>query len=132
VDLARAMDTAFVHTRPGGVTVFAPDCVRETFRPRTDHGGHDGDRRALRYLDWTHDPDPADTSYIVDYAYLLLEDGALPRCVHDRHVEGLFGREVWRRRLTEAGFDRVSIRALEHSEVEPGEVEVFVAVKPGG
>ena len=34
-DLLRAMETAFVHTRPGGSVVFAPDHVRETFRPST-------------------------------------------------------------------------------------------------
>lgn len=51
-DLRQAMQTAFVHLRPGGVAVFAPDFVRETFKPATDHGGHDGaDGRALRYLD---------------------------------------------------------------------------------
>ena len=45
-DLRRAMETAFVHCRPGGVTLFAPDCVRETFVPTTDHGGHNGEGRA--------------------------------------------------------------------------------------
>ena len=49
-DLRQAMETAFVHCRPGGVAIFAPDCVRETFVPQTDHGGHDGAGRALRYL----------------------------------------------------------------------------------
>src|SRR5918993_593735 len=60
-DLRLAMATAFVHCRPGGVALFAPDFVRETFAPATTHGGHDGDGRALRYLAWIHDPDPADT-----------------------------------------------------------------------
>src|SRR5689334_9183957 len=57
-DLRKAMTTAFVHCRPGGVVVFAPDCVKETFRAATDHGGSDGDGRAIRYLAWTCDPDP--------------------------------------------------------------------------
>src|SRR5690606_12595145 len=39
-DLRRAMATAFLHTRPGGAALFAPDHVRETFVPGTDHGGH--------------------------------------------------------------------------------------------
>ena len=42
-DLRAAMATAFVHTRAGGAAVFQPDCVRETLRPETDHGGHDGE-----------------------------------------------------------------------------------------
>ncbi len=50
-DLGPALETAFLHTRPGGAALFAPDHVRETFRPSTDQGGVDqagSDRRALR------------------------------------------------------------------------------------
>lgn len=128
-DLRLAMETAFVHCRPGGVAIFAPDAVRETFAPGTDHGGHDEEGRALRYLAWTWDPDPTDTIYLVDYAYLLHEAGQPMRCVHDRHSEGLFGRDDWLLLLAEVGF-RATMRPLEHSEVSPGTVEVFVAVKP--
>ena len=128
-DLRRAAETAFVHCRPGGVALFAPDHLRETFAPTTEHGGHDGEGRGLRYLAWTWDPDPTDTTYLVDYAYLLREDGAPTRCVHDRHVEGLFGRADWLRLLAQVGF-RATVRPLEHSEIPPGAVEVFVASKP--
>lgn len=128
-DLQRAIETAFLHCRPGGVAVFAPDYVRENFTSSTDCGGHDGDGRALRYLEWTWDPDPTDTTYIADYAYLLREDGQPMRTVHDRHEEGLFGRDDWLRLLEAAGF-HVSIRPLIHSEVPAGSVEVFVAVRP--
>jgi hypothetical protein len=44
----------------GGAAVFAPDHVRETLTPTTDHGGNDGDEWSLRYLEWTWDPDPGD------------------------------------------------------------------------
>ena len=77
-DLRRAMETAFVHCRPGGAALFAPDHVRENFRPSTDHGGHDAGARGLRYLEWTWDPDPTDTTCVADYAYLLREsDGSV-------------------------------------------------------
>ena len=128
-DLRMAIDTAFLHCRPGGVALFAPDFVRENFRASTDSGGHDGDTRALRYLEWTWDPDPADTTYCVDYAYLLrTADGAM-RVEHDRHIEGLFSRGVWMRLLSEAGFEP-RVEPFEHSELEPGSHEVFVARKP--
>ena len=128
-ELREAIATAHTHLRPGGVAVFAPDHVRESFRPYTDHGGHDGVGRALRYLEWTTDPDPADTTYQVDYAYLLREDGRPLRVEHDRHIEGLFGRDTWLRLLAEAGF-RASARPLEPPE-PPFELgEVFVAHKP--
>jgi SAM-dependent methyltransferase len=40
-DLARVVETAAAHLRPGGVALLAPDYVRETFVPGTEHGGHD-------------------------------------------------------------------------------------------
>jgi SAM-dependent methyltransferase len=128
-DLRQAMTTAFVHCRPGGVALFAPDHVRETFDPGTSYGGHDGDGRGLRYLEWTWDPDPADTTYVAEFSYLLREDGQATRCVYDRHVNGLFDRAVWLRLLAEVGF-RASVRPFEHSEVPPDSVEMFVAVRP--
>jgi len=124
-DLRACMATAFAHCRPGGAALFAPDCTRETFAPRTDHGGHDGDGRALRYLEWTWDPDPDDTTYTVDFAYLLREGSAI-RAVHDRHVFGLFRRGEWLRWLTEAGFTGVTARLHKVSDAVPG-AEVFVA-----
>jgi SAM-dependent methyltransferase len=74
-DLAATVVTAAEHLRPGGVALFVPDFVRERFEPRTQHGGHDGEGRALRYLEWDWDPDPSDTTYVSDFAYLLREDG---------------------------------------------------------
>ena len=50
-DLRQAIETAFVHCAPGGAALFAPDHVRENFRASTDHGGHDGTDRAMRFLD---------------------------------------------------------------------------------
>jgi SAM-dependent methyltransferase len=128
-DLRRAIETAFVHCRPGGAALFAPDQLRETFRTGTDWGGHDGDGRAARFLEWTWDPDPLDSTYTVDYAYLLREADGSVRVEHDRHVEGLFPRATWLRLLSEAGFQARSV-PVEHSELEPGSYELFVATRP--
>jgi SAM-dependent methyltransferase len=127
-DLRQAMQTAFEHCRPGGVAVFAPDFVRENFRVGTDHGGHDGPDRALRYLEWIRDPDPSDSTYVADYAYLLYEPGQPVQVVHDQHLCGLFDRSDWLRLLDDVGF-QVSTRPFKHSEVDYT-LEVFVAVKP--
>lgn len=62
--------------------------------------------------------------------FALREDGQPLRVVHDRHIIGLFSRDTWLRLLAEAGFTAFP-RLLEHSEVPLGEVEVFVAVRPG-
>ncbi len=128
-DLRRAMETAFVHCRPGGAAIFAPDHLRENFAPSTEEGGHDGDGRAMRYLMWTWDPDPSDSSYTVDFAYLLREADGSVRVEHDRHVEGLFSRGDWLRLLAETGFEPRAV-PFDHSELEPGSYEVFVARKP--
>jgi trans-aconitate methyltransferase len=132
-DLKKAMETAFVHLNPGGVALFAPDCLRETFKPSTDHGGHDGrgeDRRALRYLEWNWDPDPDDTTYIADYVYLLRDQDENVQVIHDRHTEGLFPRDTWFELLREIGFASKAIPFI-HSEVEPGTTEVFIGQKRG-
>jgi SAM-dependent methyltransferase len=103
-ELRQVLATAFEHTAPGGVALFAPDTVRERFRPGTDHGGRDGANRALRYLEWTWDPDPDDTSYLVDFALLLREGQGAPRVVTDRHRYGLFSSGQWLGWIGAAGF----------------------------
>jgi len=127
-DLAAAARTAFAHTRPGGAALFAPDFVRETFAERSQlHAGDDG-LRALRCLEWTWDPDPADDTYTVEYAFLL-RDGSDLRAVHDRHVEGLFSRAAWTRLLGEAGFEvETTARPLplDHNAAD----EVFLCRRP--
>ncbi|OLC75298.1 MAG: methyltransferase type 11 [Acidobacteria bacterium 13_1_40CM_4_65_8] len=127
-DLRAAIETASVHCAPGGAAPFCPDHVRENFRPYTDHGGHDGPNRALRYLEWTWDPDPADTTYLVDYAYVLRERDGSTHVESDRHTEGLFARADWLRLLADAGFKPTVVR-FDHSELDPGEYEIFVGSK---
>jgi SAM-dependent methyltransferase len=131
VDLRQAIGTAYIHCKPGGVALFAPDHVRETFRSQTKHGGHDGKNRSLRYVEWNWDPDPLDTTYVCDFAYLLREENGEMRCEYDRHILGLFERGTWLQVLQDVGFDSQSI-PFEHSELEPGSCEVFLGLKVGG
>jgi len=127
-DLRQAITTAFVHCRPGGAALFATDHVRETFRPSTAYGGHDGPERSLRYLEWTHEPNPGDATYIVDMVYLLRAATGEVGCEHDRHVLGLFGRDDWLRYITEAGF-AARVIPFQHSQVESGPYDVFLGVR---
>jgi SAM-dependent methyltransferase len=129
-DLRRAIETAFVHARPGGAALFCPDYVRENYQPSTEHGGYDGEGRSLRYLEWVWDPDPSDTTYLADYVYALRESDGSVSAVHDRHVEGLFPRATWLQILGDVGF-RARVVPFEHSELPPGSHEVFVGIKPG-
>jgi SAM-dependent methyltransferase len=123
-DLDAAIRTAYRHCRAGGVALFVPDCVRETFVAETTHGGHDGDGRSLRYLMWTVDPDPADTTYRADFAILLRDHRGDTRVVHDSHLEGLFPRAEWMRLLRGAGFAASTL-------TDKWKREIFVAKHPG-
>ena len=126
-DLRAAAETAFVHCRPGGAAVFAPDATRETFAPRTDHGGKDAADRAMRYLEWVWDPDPTDSTYVADYAYLLREADGEARVEHDRHVCGLFDRDEWLGALRDVGFE-AERRAVDVGEEHP--LDAFIGRKP--
>lgn len=128
-DLRKAMATAFAHCRPGGAAVFAPDHLRDNFAAATDHGGHDGATRSLRYLEWMWDPDPTDDTCVVDMVYALRHGDGRLQVEHDRHVEGLFARATWLRLLAEEGFQAQAL-PFEHSQLEPGAHEVFVALRP--
>jgi SAM-dependent methyltransferase len=123
-DLRRAIETAALHCEPGGAVLFAPDHVRETFTPSTDHGGHDGPDRAMRFLEWSWDPDPTDTTCLTDYVYVLRERDGSVRVEWDRHVEGLFARADWLRWLTEVGL-QARVVPFDHSDLDPGSYEVF-------
>ena len=128
-DLRKAIQTAFVHTRPGGVALFCPDYITENFETGTDHGGHDAGTRGMRWVEWRWDPDPDDTSYVVDYAYLLRETDGSVHAEHDRHVEGLFPRADWLRWLKDAGF-QPAVVPLELTEVDTQTLEIFVCLTP--
>ena len=109
-DLGLAIGTAYLHCRPGGVALFVPDHITETFEAGSDCGGTDGaDGRGVRYLDWTWDPDPADNLVRTEYAFLLRGADGGVRVVHETHTTGLFARELWLRLLTEAGFSAQSV-----------------------
>ena len=128
-DLRQAMETAFEHCRPGGLAVFLPDGIAETFGESTDHGGSDGaDGRGARYLEWTWDPDPADTWVLTEYAFLLRDASGAVRSAHETHRTGLFGREVWLRLLAETGFAPEVV--VEETDEDRAPREVFLARRP--
>ncbi len=119
-DLRQALETAFIHCKPGGLALLVPDHVRETFEPGTDHGGEDGDGRAVRYLEWSHPPAADATSYFTDYVVMVREGDRITQVTHDRHVLGLFPLALWLGLLAEVGFQA-------HAVLDSFERHVFVA-----
>jgi SAM-dependent methyltransferase len=128
-DLRAAVESAFVHTRPGGVALFVPDCTSETFTgERVQTGGHDGDDgRSLRFLEWTHG-EGADGVYEVDFVVVLRERDRAVRVVHDPQLFGVFPERLWVSVLEDAGF-RVSVEPGGDPEGETPQ-PAFVAVRP--
>jgi SAM-dependent methyltransferase len=128
-DLRAAIETAAAHVRPGGVVVLTPDATREIFSPGVDSGGHDdADGRSLRYLEWTHAPEPPDaTTYVVDYAIVLREPGESVRVVHDQHTLGLFPEATWHGLIAEAGLELQDTRVENPFALEQA---AFVARRP--
>jgi len=124
-DLSAAIVTAYRHCSAGGVALFVPDCVRETFVAETRHGGHDGyDGRSLRYLMWSFDPDPTDMTYRTDFAIVLRDARGDTRVVHDSHLEGVFPRAEWMHLLRETGFEPRTL-------MDKWGRELFIAKRPG-
>lgn len=126
-DLRAVMRTAYEHLKPGGVALFVPDFVRETFVAGTDQGGSDSPGRRLRFLQWIFDPDPKDSTYLVDFAILLRNRKGDARVVHDRHVLGLFPRARWVRLLRDVGLKAEVIHDDEVRDVFLGRRPVAVA-----
>lgn len=122
-DLLKVMKTAFAHCRPGGIALLTPDYVKETFKPSTDHGGINGNGKGIRYLEWTFDPEPDDTSYIVEFAMLLHESEKTTQIKYDRHILGLFKRDEWLQSLEEVGFESRNITDLDGHDL-------FIGIKP--
>jgi SAM-dependent methyltransferase len=128
-DLRRAMETAFAHCRPGGVALLIPDHTTETFEPSVDHDGADGaDGRAVRYLEWSTDPDSSDTWVATEYAFVLRHADGSVDVAHETHRTGLFPRDTWLRLLAEVGFEASAIPEVTIEDRVPR--ELFVGRRP--
>jgi hypothetical protein len=128
-DLASAIATAFTHTVPGGVALFQPDFVSETFMAGTETGGSDGNERALRYIEWRWAPETDGSTYVTDMAYLLRDEKGAVEVVHDRHLMGLFPKTVWLESIAAAGFEPLAV-PFEHSSYLGTGHEVFLGLRP--
>jgi SAM-dependent methyltransferase len=128
-DLGRAIQTAFVHCRPGGVALFVPDDTRERFRPSSSSGGTDLGRKGLRYLEWTFDPDPRDNTCVLYMSCMLRDGNRVRQAKLDEHVCGLFSEQEWMKTIRVAGF-KAKMLPYEHSSWEKHAHVMFLGIKP--
>lgn len=122
-DLARAVKTAFVHCAPGGTALFQPDCVRETYRPMRERGGHSDGARKLTYVEITHPLVAGANAADVEFKLTLRERDGTERRLVDRHRFGVFPRATWLSLLRGAGF---RVRTL----TDPWKRSCFIATRP--
>lgn len=128
-DLAQVMTTAYAHCRAGGVAVFVPDVIAETYAPSSGSGGSDGDDgRAAYFQERSWDPDPNDTWTITEYTFLLRDAGGSERVVRETHRMGVFPRAVWLRLLTDTGFEPEVVPESAPGDRTPR--QLFVAHRP--
>ena len=109
-DLRQVIETAFLHCRPGGLAVFVPDHVADTFEPFSGGGGggSDASGRQASFTEWTWDPDPADDWIQAEYEFVLRSADATVQVVEETHRLGAFSRATWLRLLSDVGFETVT------------------------
>lgn len=130
-DLLAAMRTCHAHLKRGGVAVFVPGYVKETFlEGDVSHALRLHAHGELGYIAQAHDPDPTDNTY--QLAFLLPRRESHRVIVEeDRHTCGLFPIATWMRLLDEAGFETRKPRELSGKTVNPSPETLclFVAVR---
>ena len=105
--LAQLIATAYAHTRPGGLAVFVPDHLADTFRPASGHGGGGRDTagRQASFSEHATDPDPDDDWIQVDYEFVLRGADGAQQVITETHRLGAFRRAAWLRLIAAAGFE---------------------------
>ncbi len=108
-DLRQVIETAFVHCRPGGMAVFVPDHVADTFREGAGGGGSsDATGRRASFREHIWDPNPADDWVQAEYEFVLRSADATVQVVREKHRLGAFSCATWLRLLAGAGFGTVT------------------------
>lgn len=125
-DLRGAITTAAVHLEPGGVALFVPDDIAETYKPSTSDGGHDIGGRSLRYTESHGSLEEGSHVVEVRFTYVLRE-GETERVEQDTHMTGVFPQSLWLRLMDDAGLDAAGLPYV-HSEVDH-EMRMFVGHK---
>ncbi len=105
-ELRQVIATAFAHCRPGGIALFVPDHLAETFRSGSGGGGgSDASGRQGSFREWTWDPDPSDDWVQAEYEFTLRDADGTTEVVKETHRLGAFRRRTWLRLLAAGGFE---------------------------
>jgi SAM-dependent methyltransferase len=129
-DFSAAFRMAFDHLNPGGVMIATPDVTTETFQQNRTvatpaAGRSKSDHIDVVFIENSYDPDPGDDHFEATMMFLIRENGRL-RLETDRYTLGLFSLDVWRRTLSETGFEVAEGKYGDGRD----EYTVFACLKP--
>lgn len=122
-DLRAALETAFVHVRPGGAAIFMPDWVVDGYRPTTEVGGSDENGRGVRFLEWDREIEPDGHTVLTDYIITTREPNGRVAVYHDVHRLGIFPRAAWLEAMASVGFEP-------HNREGDEGIDIFIGVRP--
>ena len=119
-DLRAAFSTAYRHLKPGGLALFIPDDLAETFEAgeSDSFGGDAPDGRSARALEWWGEVTPDGTT-TVHYAFLLRAADGTVTAASETHTVGVFSRAEWELWMAEAGFSVETVREQTDEDREP-------------
>jgi SAM-dependent methyltransferase len=128
-DLRQVIETAAAHCKLGGVALFVPDYLKETFNELTGGGGGgiDADGRTASFTERTWDPDPSDDWVQADYEFTLRDADGLRELVRETHRLSAFSRDTWLGLLDDAGFREETGLHQEHEIAGSRPPNLFIA-----
>lgn len=116
-DFEQALTTAAAHCKKGGLALFVPDHVAETFVSGTRCQDTTLGKRRLRFMETVDDPDPTDTECTAEHLFLFEEQGKPRKISYQRLTWGLFSSETWLTVLRQCGFEGKALDDVEGRRV---------------
>jgi len=128
-DLRRVIQTAAAHCLPGGIALFVPDYIKDTFAELAGGGGGGVDPagRTASFIERTWDPDAGDDWVQADYEFTLHTPGSQAQVVRESHRLSAFSRDTWLNLLAEAGLHQDQDIDLQRISAGHRPANLFVA-----
>jgi len=133
VDIEKTILTAYKHLNPGGILLFITH-IKEEFTENNFVYTGSKDDLEVTVFENNYYPDPEATTYEATIVYLVRREGKLD-IYTDRHVLGLFRRDIWLEIIRSAGFE-VQLQKQEDTYapfiMEDGKypLQRFICIKP--
>ncbi|WP_077296764.1 class I SAM-dependent methyltransferase [Virgibacillus pantothenticus] len=118
-DLYKAIHTAYIHLKDGGILIISPDFYKETFKDNSIfHSTQSINGSKVTFVEYIHDVNPDDT--IVETIMMFLIHNKENKVVieEDRHELGLFKKSTWFELLFQVGFEIEEVPYVKNGDGE--------------